>query len=664
MRAATMPAASAASESGPAMTRALGWLARLVLLTEAQLGALLGLDEDEWQVRGLLGALGRERLVGSVIVDSPEFPEALRLYHLTDAGVRTVAGHMGVSVADLADRLPVRLEEFLARLARVETALGVADALAMLADAAHGSDPGGSATVTLVDAGGTHWAPHRGRAAVSLPGIEAWVRLRAGSLRATALLAWDRAGAPRGHRRERVTAWYRADEGRDARWGTSLPPLLVVCPDDRLADQWGSLFDGSAARRGRDLLRAAITTWPELANRGPLAPIWRRPSRCSRADLAELLVWEGETALHAQPDVVRGVSHLPRRQDQPLFGNATAGLAGTMQVMGSRVGAGRSDTAVRRASLAVDLSATQKILLGWIARHPLLVAGHLATLMELSERAVTALLDGLVRRELIIVESALVLGERVGPRYVLARRGADYLAVREGVPLHRYLSDGAIAAAGLSIDSDTAGAGSTAVRLADVRRHPEHTAGVQEFAMALAREAAARRGRSEDHALLAWLNPTEAHEQFTRCGQIQHIWPDARFHYRAHGVVYDLLLEWDRGLVRRRDYARKFAAYAAYFTRAGRRTDQAERIPRLLVVTTGSALARIRDEIHKAAGRSPGLLDVTRLLTHHSVEAREVTGAFAEDQPSGYRTPVQFDATKMPGNARYGGPLRCAPLGS
>jgi hypothetical protein len=307
MRAAMMPVDGAGHEPPSAIRRVLAWLARLPLLTEAQLGALAG--EEDQQVRALLRLLAQQGLVQSVIADSPEFAEALRLYHLTKAGERAAARRVGVGVTDLARSLPMERDEHLSRLARVETAVGVTDTLAMLADAARRAERADGTAPALDDAGGTHWAPHRGRPDVFPPSCEAWVRLRAGNLRATALLAWDRAGAPRAHRRARIAAWYRADERRDAPWGPSLPPILMVCPHQEVAAQWHDLVDASAASRGRPLLRIGVTTVSELVCQGPLAHVWRRPHDGTRVGLADILTWQDMPLTLTWPEPTVSMTH-------------------------------------------------------------------------------------------------------------------------------------------------------------------------------------------------------------------------------------------------------------------------------------------------------------------------------------------------------------------
>ncbi len=306
------------------MVAALGWLARLPLLTATQLGGLLG--RDEYTARALLAAAHGQGLVARVVVDSPEFPAALRLHYLTVAGVATWAHALGLAPAALTNRWPVSRAELLTRLVRVETAVGLADTLAMLAtdlDRAAGSGgsgrPGGvaGAGVRLEDAGTAWWTPRRGQPARVPPGVEAWAHPRVGGSRARFGLAWDRAGAPRAHRRARVAAWHRADERRDAPWGATLPPVLMVCPDVDAVAQWHDLLDSGAVRRGRALLPVVCATLPDLVAHGPLGRVWRRPGGVP-IPLQDLCLWEVAPVRPAGEMADGAADHAPSRQARPV----------------------------------------------------------------------------------------------------------------------------------------------------------------------------------------------------------------------------------------------------------------------------------------------------------------------------------------------------------
>lgn len=635
---ATMPIAVSSTDAE--VGDALLWLARLPLLTEAQAGRLL--DRDEVDARALLRVLRRRGLAADLSVDSPEFPEALRLSHLTDAGVDALASGLGVRPVDLQNWLPVTRAELLARLARVETAVGVADTLAMLAAELRGSPAVGGAGVRLEAAGTTHWAPHRGRPSLTPPAVEAWGRLRVGSLRAHILLAWDRASAPRAHRRTRVAGWYRADDQP----GTSNPvvtPTLIICSSTGATAEWESLLDRSAERRGRGRLRYALTVVTDLTAHGPLARIWRCPGDGKQVDLSTVLDWRATASVSDWPAVTR----MSGQPGHAVRSRLTTG-AGNLQRWASEVGGSvashdRLTAAEHRAVLAITLSATQKRLLIWVAHHPLLRSIDLATYVGLREVAVTALLDTLVRWSLVRTEVLHGHVNEAEPRYVLTRHGADFLAARDGVPLFCYVCEGPIAVDGLALPADNTSRNSAnqgTVRLLDLRRRPMHTTGVQTFAVALAQEAARERARGRDTRVLVWLNAVEGQAWFRHEGAVEHIWPDARFRYLRDGVVSDILLEWDRGLVRRREYAREFANYAAYFERAELTDDVSFGKVVLLVVTTATALMRVRRELTAAAARCPLLGRFTRVITVEMVAEGRIMAAIERPGGGGYLRPV------------------------
>jgi hypothetical protein len=159
------------------------------------------------------------------------------------------------------------------------------------------------------------------------------------------------------------------------------------------------------------------------------------------------------------------------------------------------------------------------------------------------------------------------------------------------------------------------------VRLADLHRHPQHTIGVQQLALALAGEAAAWRRRGVDHQVVSWDNAAEAEERFRFRGKFWAIRPDARFRYRISGTEYDVMLEWDRGVVRRRDYLRKFAAYAAYFGRgAASQFDQ----QRVIVVTKPAAENRVREAVHAVAAGCRALDRFLIIVTTDAVRAHGI----------------------------------------
>lgn len=602
----------------------LHWLARFPLLGEDHLQALIGCDERSMARH--LAVLRAHDLIGTVTPDSPEFACPQRLYHLTAMGAAATADAVGMSLVELAKRLPVGRSELLARLVRVETVVAVAGFVAALAEELRGEDEAG-----LEDAWGTHWASSAGLPTVP-PLVEACVRVHAGSASASFLLAWDRAGAPAAHRIRRIAAWSRADEERDAAWGPSLRAILVVCPDERTASHWAFAVQRSAARRGRPALPLSLTLTSEVAAYGPLHAHWRQLGERRATGLLDRLAWRtGPLACQGRPApriaVSRPTSAAPATPPQAEKRLGT-GYRSVTQATPGRSGP-RPSRRERWATLAIELSAAQKRLLEWIGHHPLLPAAHLTVHADLPRRSVTTLLGDLVRRDLVVTDALSGGSGTVAERYVLTADGAAFLAARDGVSPRLYLREGVIVAeGGAPRATDDRGRNTPApVRLAHLRRHPEHTFGVQRFALALAHEAVRQRALGDECHLLAWLNDAEAQLWFRHGGRVHHIWPDARLWYRADGVVYDLLLEWDRGLVRRRDYARKFAAYAAYFNAHPVRQED---YLYLIVVTTATAASRVRAAVVAASHACAQLAAVTWVITQEAVGFDQLNAAPAD----------------------------------
>lgn len=609
MRAATTR--SACSSDGQISREALIWLARFPVLGEAEIAALL--DADAWIAAAILRDARRRGWVASVLVDSPEFDGGERLSYLTASGVASLAQWIGIEPAALCRLLPLSRRELLERLVRVEVTLSIARFVASLAADLRRGD----AEITLEEIRSTHWVPRRGQPGTMPPFVEASGRLRHGNHIAPFLLAWDRASAPYDHRHQRVVSWYHADETPGAVWGPSLPPVLVVCAGGRHLTEWIVATERSADRRRRGALRLAIAANEDLDTRGPLGADWWRPRSTPPVGLLDLLAW--------RPFTVAAVDQPASPQQYKEQSAGAMARPGNHTVIGlpdwtevahrSGRGLDHLSKVEQNAALAVGLSATQKALLNWIAHHPLLPRAHLAAHLHLNDRSIERLMARLVACGLILEEANAAAAPDHGRRYVLTMRGAGYLAARDGVSLALYLRDGVIAAEGTERGQHNHERGrwrAGQVRLADVRRRPEHTAGVYHFALVLSGEASWWRAQGVNHRVLAWRNAAESQEWFRWAERLEAIRPDARFWYRADGVVYDLIVEWDRGLVRRRDYTRKFSSYAAYFavapaTPAG--------IRRLVVVTPAAAIERVRMAVDAAGRRCPFLNQATRIIT-------------------------------------------------
>ncbi|MDP2950540.1 MAG: replication-relaxation family protein [Chloroflexota bacterium] len=581
---AIAPAADA--RGADTLARALLWLGRLPFLEEEGLAALLGVDR--FVAQRALASLGEAGWTDWVVPASPEL-DARRFYYLTEAGVDALARAMGADREDVESRYAVSRRELLARVARVETAAALNAFFADMAEVVREDEE-----VTLEDARSLPWTRCPGGRWWP-PGVEAYGALRSGCWRAPFFVAWDRAGAPMAHRRMRVAGWYAYLASERNPWGVEgLPPILMVCPSEREATQWGLAVESSADRRRIAPLAVYIGTASEIFGLGALGAVWRRPDGQRRATLVDRLRWVSEVP--RQVGVEPSLLHVPVVQCQPR--SRRRGLREWARQATAEPGSLKPGERV--AALALSTSTTQKELLEWVGHHPFLSAADLAVLSGLREAGTERLLAALVRLGLVDFAVRPVGGDSSPPRrYFLTEEGLRLLAARDGVPQHRYGRHGVLAVGGDASDGE-------GQRLAGLLRHFEHTVGVNSFVVGLATEAATLRARGQDHRLLHWLSAAEAQEWFRWNGRWWHVWPDARFLYRANGVEFDVFLEWDRATVRRRDYVEKFRAYGSFF--ASRQAGQLARCRLLVVTTTPAAERRIAEVIQSASGTAPALL--------------------------------------------------------
>jgi hypothetical protein len=240
----------------------------------------------------------------------------------------------------------------------------------------------------------------------------------------------------------------------------------------------------------------------------------------------------------------------------------------------------------------------EKELLEWIGHHPYLSSSELSVLLNLKQAVIEEHLLNLLKSDLASSIVRGVQGEAIPtPRYFLTQDGLKFLATRDGVPHRRYGRYGVLAAEGGS------GRANDGWRLAGLLRHFDHTVGANSYFVRLAAEAreSSRRGT---HRFVAWLNAAEGQEWFRWRDRSWHIWPDGRAIYEVDGRRYDVLLEWDRGLMHRRDLLEKFQGYESWLEARGSKS--ALNI-KLLFVTTSPGRVSTLLEI---AAVSPRLVEV------------------------------------------------------
>ena len=592
---ATAPAADA--RGADTLACALLWLARLPFLEEEGLAALLGVDR--FVAQKALASLREAGWTDWIVPTSPEL-DPRRFYYLTEGGVHTLARAMGASREDVESRYAIGRRELLARVARLETAAALNAFFADIAEVIREDEE-----VSLDEARSLPWT-RCPRARWWPPGVEAYGALRSGCWQAPFFVAWDRAGAPMAHRRMRVAGWYAYLVSEGNPWGVDgLPPILVVCPSEREAAQWGLAVESSADRRGIAPLAVYIGTASEVFGLEALGAVWRRADGRRRATLADRLRWVSEAPrqVGVEPSLplvpVEPCQRRPHRRELREWARQAATDPRSLKP-GERV-----------AALALSTSTTQKELLEWVGHHPFLSAADLAVLSGLREAGTERLLAGLARLGLVDFAVRPAGGDSSpASRYFLTDEGLRLIAARDGVPHRRYGRHGVLAIAGNGTDGE-------GLRLAGLRRHFEHTIGVNSFVVKLATEAATLRARGQNHRLVHWLSAAEAQEWFRWNGRWWHVWPDARFLYRANGVELDIFLEWDRATMRRRDYLEKFRAYGAFF--ACRGAGHLSRCRLLVVTTTPAAEHRIAEVIESAPDTAPALL-VAYLTTASRLE--------------------------------------------
>lgn len=569
-------------ERAALLARGLEWVRRLPLLRDRELGLLLGLAEAD--ARFLLWDLARELRVTSTAHSSAELDPRARLWFAcADAGDPTTSG------------APSRRADLLDRIARIEITAGVNRLLARVgADArdAHGAELAAATSLPFAAPRSERWWP---------PGVEAYGCLRAGRLSAPFFVAWDRPGAPDAHRRQRVANWALAHDDVTRAWtDTAIPPVLVVCADERSRVVWEREIERRAERSEGVGPHVLVTTALEVRDAGEAAAIWRAPGRPDATPLVEGLRWA-----ECPPRFPIEARALPRRMDrlpeEPLRTWATRML----------IAPGRCSRREWLAAFGTIGDPEEKELLRWLGRHPLLSAAELAALLGREVALLERRLDRLALCGAVFVEGAD--GQRM--RYSLQRRGIEYLAARDGVPPRRYERH-----AGFSVPPlDPHNPAGVAVV------HREHLLGLNGFAAELAEDARAAGWR------LVWRNEAQSTRRFVDEDGRWWIRPDASGELRRGDRVQPFLLEYDRGTLDGGDYGPKLAAYARYY-RLERWREEFGREPGLLFACVD---ARAEKRVLRMVRGLDGALPV--LVTSGDRSEHRVEGGLLGP---GWRTPT------------------------
>jgi hypothetical protein len=193
-------------------------------------------------------------------------------------------------------------------------------------------------------------------------------------------------------------------------------------------------------------------------------------------------------------------------------------------------------------------------------------------------------------------------------------------------------------------------------------RNIEHTVGADRLFVALHRTLSDRGIGEDDDVVLEWRNAAACSRRRVR--------PDGYAMLRLHRRLYGFFMEFDRGTMSARDYAKKWATYYDYRDSRAFERDY-DGFPPILVVTTDN---RVEERIARTAraasvGRSPALpilLTCEWRIAHDSSNSdgllgeiwREPHASFAERR----RWPEVGTPTRRGDQRQVGVEKRLAPL--
>lgn len=230
---------------------------------------------------------------------------------------------------------------------------------------------------------------------------------------------------------------------------------------------------------------------------------------------------------------------------------------------------------------AGDLAPSEWTLLDLLGRHPFLPSDRLHAALDSSVEETRRRRNRLLDQALARLVGREEVGEKQArrERIELTATGLARLAARQGLTLAE-----AVRWNGLSGGGPASSIGNRRQPLATI----EQTLGADEVFLALHR-ACRRAGTGV--ALVEWRSAAACAR-----GRVR---PDGYGLLRRGGRLSGFVLEYDRGTMRHRDYARKFAAYHRYRERGLYARDY-EGFPTILVVTVPAAEGRIAAVVRKA----------------------------------------------------------------
>lgn len=554
----------------PHLARALEWVASLPLLGDRELAGLVGVDERD--ARHLREELGRRGWVEWVTPRS-DGVHARPLALVRDEALPPLADWLGVDPGELRAAWPVGRNASLERICRLEVVQGVNRLLAMLAAqlrAANDGELDAARSTPLPRYRDGRWWP---------PGVEAHLEVRCGREVGTAVVAWDPAGAPDIHRRERVRRWFKAaDEAADA-WEQHLPPILVVGAGEREVAVWEEAIRRREERRGELPIEVLFTSAVDLSRDGPARLAWRSPESDRPVRLLRSLDWQP-----ALPDPDYREERLPpiERGAPELIRHLMTGTAGRTKHVSTRD---------KVASLALTLDPLARSLLEWLARHPWLTAEQLAVLVNDPEQAVCRRLTTLVRTG---VARSAQIPDGDDDLWFATRFGLRVLAAANQVPLARFEQCGAVSAPFVADD------GRPTVVLP---RALAHELGLRRVFVRLAEIARSRGGR-----LAVWRNEAESTHIFGDGSWRWWIRPDGSGVLDLDEARLPFILEYDRGTLSLPEIRGKLLSYARYYD-AGAWWEYFEVQPVMLWICADyRAAQRVAREVSMFGGALPALV--------------------------------------------------------
>jgi len=396
----------------------------------------------------------------------------------------------------------------------------------------------------------------------------------------TVFIEFDTGRVPIANLSQRMRAFVEAQN--DPRFAYSrtqeFPTLIIIAADALRLQEYYSFLRTHAFARQLPLPLAYLAVASEAIKirDDPTAPIWYSTSSGRRA----VLLFDASGNTTACPTSVGW-----RTLAQTCLDHKTGGAKIEPLGIGEQVGIG----VVRLASLSSALEPLDKQLLDEVARHPLLTAKELATVLQSTPWYLEARLEQLARWKLIEAYAFrdpkhLVKADdqNESPTTKSSNQVVHYLIGMNGI---RYLA----AVAGFdSRASRYARARGWGKGLDVLVKHYEHTRQENAVFLQLA-QIARRRGHT-----LTWLSELESRLYYDLNDRRHSFLPDGRGTYVALERRYEFTVEIDRSRASRKKIRRKMNEYITCLMSNALRGEQVERLHILFVTQSWERVETVR----------------------------------------------------------------------